>query len=85
MMVRESMARAAATLGRIGLPVWMFSLAGVAQAQESAAPVTPPPADATAMLVFLFIFIAMIVAYIAWIFHQQKKSKKAEPTQADKT
>jgi hypothetical protein len=53
------------------------ALAGIVRAQEDAAAVQPPPqADATAMVVFLFIFIGMIVAYIAWIWHQQRKKKK---------
>lgn len=83
-MVRELMARAT-TLGRVGLPVWIFSSACIAQAQQDAAAVQPPPpADATAMVAFLFIFLGMIGAYVAWIFYQQKKRKKTEIGQPDK-
>ena len=60
----------------------LAALAGLAQAQEDAAAVQPPQADATAMVAFLFIFIGMIVAYVAWIWHQQKKRKKAETAQS---
>lgn len=59
----------------------LVALAGLARAQEDAAAVQPPQADATAMVAFLFIFIGMIVAYVAWIWYQQKRRKKGEMAQ----
>ena len=84
-MIRELPALARISLGKIALSILMMSLACIARAQEDAAAVQPPPpSDATAMVAFLFIFLGMIAAYVAWIFYQQKKRKRAEMGQLDK-
>lgn len=82
-MIRKLPVLARISPGKIGLSILMMSLACIARAQEDAAAVQPPPADATAMVAFLFIFLGMIAAYVAWIFYQQKKRKKAEMDQPD--
>lgn len=82
-MIRELIAHAGTVLGKTALFVLTVSFACAAQAQEDA-PAVQPPADATAMVAFLLIFIGMIVAYILWIRYQQKKRSKEQITQPDK-
>lgn len=56
----------------------MSFMAYAAVGEEGAAPVELPPPDATGLVVFLVVMVAMIGGYVWWVVKKERERKQRQ-------